>query len=197
MWVSDLPPHIGHRVRPMPGETVCGDACAVWMNDHRIILAVADGLGHGPGAADAADAVLQCINRQREQSCEENFAECNRQLYGTRGAALALAIIDSKSKQLTVATVGNIRAVLLTKNSERFLGGARGIVGAGFNNLIPETADLATDDILMLYSDGFNELLPWRDILLPNMDATHIAANALSLWARDNDDAAMLIYRHP
>ena len=41
-----------------PGETVCGDAWAVVQDDHRAAIIVADGLGHGPLAAEASQAAV-------------------------------------------------------------------------------------------------------------------------------------------
>lgn len=189
-------PHLGYRSRAKSGQTVCGDACAVWLEVDHIVLAVVDGLGHGPEAASAAQAALRCIGSMRYRSCEDIFTECDKQLYATRGVAMALAIVDPVLHQLTLATVGNIRAVLLTGKRERHLGGARGVVGAGFDGLAPERIELVADDTLLLYSDGLDEFLPWRDIQLPDFAAPAIAEFALDHWAKDGDDAAMLVYRH-
>ena len=52
----------GAAGRPMPGEMVSGDQYVVWPLPDGVLLAVVDGLGHGPAAAAAASeagAILQ------------------------------------------------------------------------------------------------------------------------------------------
>ena len=49
-----------------PGETVCGDNWAAQFGDGRAALLVADGLGHGPHACDAADAPSPTAEEEEE-----------------------------------------------------------------------------------------------------------------------------------
>ena len=56
---------------PMPGETVCGDAWNSSQSQHELRLMIADGLGHGPlaeEAANAADRVFDDTTRCGTQS---------------------------------------------------------------------------------------------------------------------------------
>ena len=48
------PYDVGHASRPKFGETACGDAVWVASAGDEIHVAVIDGLGHGPAAAEAA-----------------------------------------------------------------------------------------------------------------------------------------------
>ena len=43
---------------PIDGESVCGDAMAWIENNDRTMVIMADGLGHGPLAAEAADEAI-------------------------------------------------------------------------------------------------------------------------------------------
>ncbi|HKQ53887.1 MAG TPA: ATP-binding protein, partial [Pyrinomonadaceae bacterium] len=45
--------------RPHPGEELSGDAYFIKERGHQIMLAVIDGLGHGQGAKEAADAAVE------------------------------------------------------------------------------------------------------------------------------------------
>jgi len=189
--------HIGYATRPMVGESICGDRCGWWSSGERIVLAVADGLGHGPEAAYAAEAALACIADRLDGSCESFFADCDVQLRSTRGVALAVAIIELANGQLTIGTVGNIRALLLHDSRDLRLGGARGIVGAGFAKLAPETLVLAPGDVLTLFSDGLDEFPPLRAFFNESVSSASDQAQAiLEREARSNDDAAVLVYRH-
>jgi anti-sigma regulatory factor (Ser/Thr protein kinase) len=52
------PATIGAVCLPCAGETVCGDAWAVDQRAGRVLIMVADGLGHGPLAAEAAQEAV-------------------------------------------------------------------------------------------------------------------------------------------
>lgn len=193
-----LPAHIGYSVRPLPGELHCGDQCGVWLDEGgQVLLALADGLGHGPEAAKAAQAALAAIGPLRSHPFEFIFAQCDAALRGTRGVALALALVEPALHRLRFAAVGNVRAVLLHDGREYRLGSARGIVGAGYSGLAPETLAFGAGgagDSLFLYSDGFDELLPLRELLRPAVTAQAVAESALQRWAKISDDASMLVY---
>lgn len=189
--------NVGYALRPFPGETVCGDRCGWWRVGERIVLAAADGLGHGREAAYAAEMALDCIAQHLHASCEEIFLHCDERLRNTRGVALAVAIVEINRNRLTIATVGNIRALLLGDTADLRLDGGRGIVGAGYKHLLPETYDLAPGQILVLFSDGLDELAVPRECLVDESLSTEDQAQAMiDRWGRDDDDASVLVYRH-
>lgn len=183
--------------RAIEGESVCGDSCGWWVSGGRTVLALADGLGHGGKAAQAAEAALACIGANLEEDCETIFHRCDAALRDTRGAALALAIIDSRDGRLTIATVGNIRALLLSDQADLRLDGTRGIVGAGYRRLVPETLPLLPGNTLALFSDGVEEFPALRDFFGESawpMDEQ--AQRFLERWGRSDDDASILVCRH-
>ncbi len=53
---------------PMQGETVCGDAFALRMDGSALLAVLADGLGHGPLAADCADRAIGAFRNSNETS---------------------------------------------------------------------------------------------------------------------------------
>ena len=195
----------GYLARPFEGETVCGDAGAIWQRPSRRIMALADGLGHGPAAHHAAMCAMQCIEdsiehstkHSIERSCAELFAACDARLLLTRGAALAIAIIDQARDVVTLASIGNIRAVLLTQHGDFRLGGGRGIVGAGYTWMPPDQMPLAAGDTLVMFSDGVDELADVR-ACLNRYDVTPqtLAEDILARWGQRSDDASVLVYRH-
>ncbi|HIJ94363.1 MAG TPA: SpoIIE family protein phosphatase [Desulfuromonadales bacterium] len=189
---------IGYAVRPLAGEKVSGDQCEWWNTGTHIVAALADGLGHGEQAAYAAKAALTCIGENLERPCETIFSKCDAQLRDTRGVALALAIIELDSGRMTLGAVGNIRAMLLRNSRDIRFGGARGIVGGGFSSFTPETVLLTRGEVLLLFSDGLDEFIPLREIFSepPTTSVHDKAQRILDSWARANDDASVLIYRH-
>lgn len=160
-------------------------------------MAVADGLGHGSEAAHAAELAMACIGANPDRSVVEFFDVCDRQLRDTRGVALAVAAVTIDTGQITIASVGNIRTVLLTSTKDHRFGGSRGIVGGGYARLTPEVRTLAPGDVLALFSDGMDEFSTLRESL---SETEHLVENqalaVLTRWSRPDDDAALLIYRH-
>lgn len=203
--------HVGAALRPISGETLCGDQLGCWHHAHGVLLALADGLGHGAEAHAAAEATMRLLATLQAQPLTEIFSHCDAALGSTRGVALALAHIErdvsTDRARLTHTAVGNIRTLLWSRQRRlRRLAGARGIVGAGYRNLRLEHLLLDVGDWLVLYSDGLPEEAAIEEVLtqaearvqsgacLPDLDA--LANTLLTSWANQNDDAAILIYRH-
>ncbi len=188
---------IATATRAYPGERLCGDACGFWHTPDKVVLALCDGLGHGDEASVASQAAIKSIGMNLESSCEEIFACCDIALRKTRGAALAVATVNLNCNELTIGTVGNIRALLLRPEKDLRLGGARGIVGAGFTHLKPETIPIRKGDILTLFSDGFDEFLPIRKVIEGHStEPEALVQHMINQLASPDDDAGILMYQH-
>lgn len=188
---------IASLTRPIANESVCGDRCAWWLSDSRLILAVVDGLGHGIEAAFAANKAVECIAQHPHAGCEELFQYCDLNLHSTRGAAMAIAIVDLNTQAMDIASVGNIRNVLIQDNGVFRLGGARGIVGAGYEYLAPETVQLFPNALLVMYTDGLNEAADLRPYYRQYEVAVDWQAQAImEEWQSGLDDVGVLVYRH-
>nr|WP_315392753.1 SpoIIE family protein phosphatase [uncultured Duganella sp.] len=189
--------NLSSAARAMAGEAACGDQCGWWIDGARLVLAVADGLGHGPEAARAASMAIACIGARLDHPCGALFAECDRQLRDTRGAALVVAIVELDSGALSVGSVGNIRALWLNRRRAVRLDGGRGIVGAGYRDFVPQTTRMAAGDTLALFTDGVDEFPALRQVLDdPLVCAGARARVILERWGRANDDALVLCYTH-
>jgi negative regulator of sigma-B (phosphoserine phosphatase) len=188
---------IGYAARAFKGEALCGDVGGWWQLPTRRVLALADGLGHGPAAHHAAQQAMQCIARHGQCSCVDLFSACNDKLLETRGAVLAVALIDQASSLLTLGSIGNIRSILLTPGGHVRLGAGRGIVGAGYTWTAPDQVRLAPGDTLVMFSDGIDDIAGLRSCV-ENLQETpqRLADKMLATWAHENDDAAVLVYRH-
>lgn len=160
-------------------------------------MAVADGLGHGLEAAQAADLAMRCVGALSNASMEHIFSECDAHLRSTRGVAMAIAVVHLESGLATLASVGNIRMVLSAASKDYRFGAARGIVGGGYARLSTEHISLVPGDVLAIFSDGLSEFTDLRTALAASPDISDLhTANLLRLWANRKDDAALLLYRH-
>jgi serine phosphatase RsbU (regulator of sigma subunit) len=182
---------------------VCGDHCGWWNTPEIIVVAVADGLGHGPEAALAAEMAMMCIESSLGKSLEQLFLYCQENLQSTRGVALTVAFINKKSGLTKLASVGNIRTILIKKDKDYRFGSARGIVGGGYGRLNPEEFIICPGDVLALFSDGLDEFTDVRKALLENVEnvenveqSNNHAAYLLEKLAGRADDAALLLYHH-
>jgi hypothetical protein len=82
---------------PIAGETACGDAWSFHEGSGRTIYMVADGLGHGPFAAEAAAEAIRIFDECARMTPVEILTAAHGALRKTRGAAVAIAEINHHS----------------------------------------------------------------------------------------------------
>jgi hypothetical protein len=127
--VVDRPVIVAAAGRPCVGEMVSGDRWTVEWSGAACRIAVIDGLGHGPLAAEAAAAAVQALKEQPELGPAEALRRCHTALRGTRGAAISVARIDPVAGSLSYAGVGNVEARLWRNGHQERPIAYRGIVG--------------------------------------------------------------------
>jgi negative regulator of sigma-B (phosphoserine phosphatase) len=98
--------------RPMPGHWPNGDLHRVREYRGGVLLAVADGLGHGAEAYRASQCILTELEASAEQGLEVGFARCNQAGAPTRGAALSAAWVRSRTGAMEWSGVGNVEGVV-------------------------------------------------------------------------------------
>jgi phosphoserine phosphatase RsbX len=188
---------IGQALRALHPPEPCGDQIGCWRTAGGWRLALADGLGHGHEAHRAAAAVMQrLVATPATAPLETIFADCDRQLLDTRGVALAVVEIRLAPATICHAAVGNVRTLLIQNGMVKRLGGARGIVGAGFRGLRSECLPLHCGDWLVLFSDGIRENVEIVAALVGQTPSDALAAQLLARWGEDRDDASLLLYQH-
>jgi hypothetical protein len=176
----------------------CAVRCGWWSTAGRIVMAVADGLGQGEAAAHAAELALASIGAAIERPFGELFAACEARLRDTGGVALAVAVVELDGRCLSMATVGNVRALLWSANAAYRLDQTQGVIGGGFACLSVATRTLLPGDVLALFSAGIDESPALRESLERSSPASsNQVLQLLDRCARRDRDAALLIYRHP
>ena len=139
------------------GEEMSGDAWAAeTMAGGRTLIIVADGLGHGPLAADASAAALDAFHELAPSGGgpADILTEVHRRLRSTRGAAVAIAEISPASGELRFSGLGNIAAVVISGASRRGLVSHNGTAGA--TPALPRELSypFAPQSLLVMASDG-------------------------------------------
>jgi anti-sigma regulatory factor (Ser/Thr protein kinase) len=192
------PSHWGGVCLPLAGETESGDAWAVAPQRRTMTLLMADGLGHGPEAAKAAAAALHAMALQPSLRPAEQIEVCHAALRPTRGAALAVAVLDPGLHQLHFAGIGNIGACIVDGGPRRQLVSHNGIVGHNLRKVQEFTLPCGPGALVILASDGIST--QWELDQYPGLtacDPAIIAAVLLRDFARGRDDASVLVLRCP
>jgi hypothetical protein len=180
--------------RPHPAETANGDGWLADRLDDCWQIALIDGLGHGPLAAEAADAAKAAIQRSSSLSVADALQRCHDALRGLRGAAVSIARVNATGSLLTYAGVGNVEGRLRQGTREERLIAYRGVVGAAMPRVHTFELALPAEWLLLLHTDGISSRLDVAQ-LLPAFgdDLDGLAGAVLEQWGRRTDDASVVI----
>ncbi len=187
----------GVATRALPGEARSGDSHFVAETTTGWLLAVADGLGHGPEAAVASTAFVEVLQRHIEEPPVALIRLCHEALKNTRGSAATVVTIDSRRCLLSWAGVGNVEGVIRHAHSAasptEYITMRGGIVGYRIPGLQPATLQLLDGDILVLATDGIDGDFV-RAIGLAQPPGK-LAGYILAHFAKPTDDALVLVAR--
>lgn len=182
--------------RPFPGEPRSGDDAAWVRTDDRLVLILADGLGHGPEARHAASLACRCCVEHAALEPHEALATCDATLKGTRGSAVAVAALDLRTDEVTVAIVGNIRAGLYGASGGKRFPYTPRVLGRSQSHTIRATSLPRAARSLVLFTDGISDRID------PSTDRPGVLGWPLPLAARlvdrygsDRDDVTVIAAR--
>jgi anti-sigma regulatory factor (Ser/Thr protein kinase) len=102
-----------------PGEDLCGDDWSWRQRDGRLALFLADGLGHGLHAHEAATAATRVFAGAYEHSPGRVIGDVHAALRPTRGAAVAMLAIDTDRGTGIFAGLGNITGMVVQPSGAR------------------------------------------------------------------------------
>lgn len=187
---------IGTATRCHPHEILNGDTYLInHLSNNRTLLAVIDGLGHGADAHMASQLAKEKLIKAGDKPIDTLFKEVHYALKGTRGAVMAITIIDTKDHQLFFSGIGNIDCCLL-KNAERTsLLSYGGIMGHNMRTPRIFKAPFLPGHTLFMASDGIITRWSPEDIDWQNLPQ-EIANHFLNTYSRENDDATVLIVQY-
>jgi anti-sigma regulatory factor (Ser/Thr protein kinase) len=184
--------------RPCAGEARSGDHAAFVRDDHTLLLAVVDGLGHGAPARVAADQAIATLRAHAADSPLEILTACDRELETTRGAVMSVGRFDVRTRELEHAGAGNIATrVHRGGASTGFLSTAR-VLGARHRSVrIPvEQVTLGGESIVLMFTDGLTTRTDLTGQLeLLRQPPLAIAQGLLDRFGRTNDDALVMVAR--
>lgn len=182
---------------PARGQTASGDVATVQVSGDYCVLAVIDGLGHGPEAATAANQALEAIQGNPSQSLTTMLRSVHRSLVQSRGATATVAFVEGPTGAMRWLGVGNVEGVVVRRDKEArprnhgvFL--HSGVLGKELPALKqPEVLHLQDGDRIAIATDGVR--IDLADALKRDLTVDRLAEQILTEGATPTDDALVLV----
>jgi phosphoserine phosphatase RsbX len=176
-------------------ELESGDLHVVVPSPQGALVALMDGLGHGPEAAAAAQAAIPLLESDAGHPVADLVLRCHEGLRKTRGVAMSLASFDARDGSMTWTGVGNVDGVLLRPSKPaRAILLRGGVVGYKLPALHVETIAVSRGGLLIMVTDGirggFTEHLSIAGAPM------EIAESILLRFAKRSDDAHVVVARY-
>jgi anti-sigma regulatory factor (Ser/Thr protein kinase) len=178
-----------------PGETVSGDAWDIRIDDGKATVIVADGLGHGPVAAEAADAAMK-VFATAPGSPAAILERAHPLMRGTRGAAVSIVEANAKAGTIVYAGAGNISGRLISGIEDRALMSQHGTLGVQIRKLQDVHYPWPDHSLLVLHSDGLLTRWNLKDVGgLLQCDPAVVAGWLLRDYKRGHDDVTIVVLK--
>jgi hypothetical protein len=173
---------------------VSGDLHLVQAYDRGALLAVVDGIGHGPEATRAAELAVNALRQRPGDSVLALIKRCHIALQQTRGVVLTVASFNKPDRTVTWGGVGNVEGLLVHSDSVQEHALLRGgTVGASLPPLYAGVIPVHRGDLLILASDGIRSEYD-RDLPIKG-SPQWIADHVLGKYFKGTDDACVLVAR--
>ena len=182
--------------RPCLGERVSGDTVVIEHRDDILFLAIVDALGHGPQANAVANRAERFLRNGWSSDILDTLHGLHSELKGTIGAAAGLCVVDSVSRDVRYAGIGN--TVLRTFGSQATrLISTDGIIGSRFRTPVVQAAPLNESGIMLLYTDGVSDRFDIEQYpQIQYHSAAAIARKIVASFGKAYDDATCLAMRY-
>lgn len=185
----------GIASHPMPGNKYNGDMYLIKEFDHKILISLIDGLGHGELAAVASSRCMKSIEEHYRSGLKEIFKYCDIELRKTNGVVMGIILIDFEHSILCYAGVGNISARVI-RSKPLHLIPVDGIVGYKLPKIKEYRHPYTTGDTILMYSDGISSKVTQHIAsFLLKEDVQEAADDIMNLYGKDEDDATVIVAR--
>jgi phosphoserine phosphatase RsbX len=190
---------LGLASAALGGAAESGDLYVVIPRAHGALLAVIDGLGHGPEAAEASREAATLLSENPTLPVPDLFECCHDGLRKTRGVVMTLVELDTRSSTIEWFGVGNVEGLLFHVDaaglrSYQAVSARGGVLGYRLPGAATSTIPIQRGDVLVLATDGirceFSSEIPL------DWDTQASADWLLQRYGRGTDDALVLVARY-
>ena len=183
-------------IRPCIGERLSGDTVYYEQRESTLVVALIDGLGHGPDAHSAATAASDALAERWLPDVVSALRLVAATCSSNHGVVAGVAVIDARDGALTYAGVGNVAARVLSPRGSRVFVSANGVLGQTYARPPVQSSILAGDEMLVLHSDGvsgtFDDTFTTR---LLSCGPAAAARMSIRVLGRSHDDCGVLVVR--
>jgi anti-sigma regulatory factor (Ser/Thr protein kinase) len=195
-WAQPGPgtPRYAGLVRPITGETECGDIFGAAEADGRVTGVLCDGLGHGPLAAAAAMEAVRTILSEPTDEPAALVERAHRRMGHTRGGAVG--VVQVAGPVIRFAGLGNVAAMILADGTRKGMLSVPGIAGHQARTIRQFEYVAPPGAAIVLHSDGISNR--WDPRVLPGLNARDplvVAAALLAEAGTRRDDAGVLVLK--
>jgi phosphoserine phosphatase RsbX len=182
----------------LAGQPDSGDRHVVAPFEGGVLVAVIDGLGHGPEAAAVAGIAGRTLERHAGQSVVSLIRHCHDTLRGTRGAVMSLASYRVSHAAMSWLGVGDVEGLLLRGPNTAGAGSESlllrsGVVGTRLPAVSAAVVTVRCGDVLILATDGIRSGFARGVAVTDPIQA--IADRILAEHHMATDDALVLVSR--
>jgi anti-sigma regulatory factor (Ser/Thr protein kinase) len=178
------------------GEPVCGDAWAISGSSDRVAVILADGLGHGLAAHEAAEVAVSQFARRADASCAATLERLHHEMRHTRGAAVGTAVLDRTADHVAFAGAGNVSAHVVRPGGRQQIASTYGTLGHEVHQFREQHCRWDRGSLLVLHSDGLQSR--WALEAYPGLSGRHpsvIAAVLYRDFSRRTDDVTVVVVK--
>ena len=179
-----------------PRETVCGDNWTFLPREGGGVILVADGLGHGPGAAEASMEAVKVFRARPDDPPVRMVESIHAALRSTRGAAVAVALLDAQRGEIRYCGVGNIAGSVAGGEQEHSMVSHNGTAGHHVGRVQEFTYAWPAGAMVVMHSDGLQAR--WSMGRYPGLagrDPALVAGVLFRDFCRETDDATVVVVR--
>ncbi len=184
----------GAATRPMPGQVVSGDTWFYHETPTHCLAVVIDGLGHGPGAYEAAQRAYNAIKDRPEQPLTALMTAAHIAAQGSRGVVAGLLRLNLTEHTLNYVGVGNIGIYVVSERSIKPIS-RNGTVGYRLPSLFEQHATYNEGDLFVLFSDGISMRFADAPWMRAGLEPQTLADRILMEFSKVSDDATVLVVR--
>lgn len=176
------------------GEPVSGDAYCVRRREAGWTVFLADGLGHGPLAAQASEEAVRVFRLHEHDALEAILGAVHAGIRHTRGGAVSVARYDPDRQILQFAGLGNVAGAVVTGADVKRTVTLAGTAGHSARRFQVFEYPFTSRSLFVMCSDGIGT--SWTLDNYPGLTRAHPALIAGILYrdfARGRDDATVVV----
>lgn len=180
---------------PKQGYRISGDCYFKDQIDSVIRYIMIDPLGHGDKASALSQLAVEEIKNLHMVELSQVLTHLSQHFHQTRGLAMSFAFFDHNKQTIQLAIAGNVNIVLLTrKQVVKFRPSATYIGNMNQTNITIHTHKVASDDKLLMFTDGIKYPRKSHLDMISDMNPRHIVSALANHWDGEDDVGIMCEY---